>query len=182
MSEDLAFAIERSFLAQEFLTWLWFRCEVEGGEFKVGDQEVAVVVEDALALTSWDEDGTRVTVRGGTPTLRPETAGALAGGLTLKKARLLVAVGDREWQLTLDGDGLDLSSVKVPPAEDEDDDPLAEKLAAGEELRDLVDGLYEEFLALRLGSADWDQIEVPRIVDWVKRKLESAWGQVGVAG
>src|SRR5204862_435326 len=83
-------------LAQEFLTWLWFRCEVEGGEFDLEGGAAAVVVEDALSFTSWDPDGTKATVRGGTPTIRPEAASALAAGLTLKRAKLLVARGDRE--------------------------------------------------------------------------------------
>ena len=65
MTEDLAFALERSFLAQEFLTWLWFRCEVEGGDFRLPDSgEVSLLVEDALSLASWDDDGTRAFAQG----------------------------------------------------------------------------------------------------------------------
>jgi hypothetical protein len=177
MSEDLAFAVERSFLAQEFLTWLWFKCEVEGGEFELADSSgAAVVIEDALSLTSWDEDGTKASIRGGNPTLRPEAASALKAGLTLRKARLIAAKGDREWHFSLDGETLDLLSVKVPalPEGDDAEDPLAEKLAAGEELRDLVDQLFGQFLGLRLAS-DWDAIEVPRMKSWGNDKMTLAW-------
>jgi hypothetical protein len=183
-ADDLAFAAERSFLAQEFLTWLWFRCEVEGGEFDLESGGVAVVVEDALAFSSWDPDGTRATIRGGTPTIRPEAAGALGAGLVLRRARLLVARNDREWHFSLDGETLDLLGVKVPEREDEAEDDgvdlLVEKLAAGEELRAIVDGLYQQFLAVRLAD-DWDGIEVPRLNDWVKTKLEKAWREVTTA-
>lgn len=182
MAEDLAFAAERSFLAQEFLTWLWFRCEVEGGEFELESGPVAIVVEDALSLTAWDPEGTRVSVRGGTPTVRPEAAGALGAGLLLKRARLLAARGEREWHFALDGETLDLMSVKVPepPEGSEQDDAvdlLAEKLAAGEELRHMIDGLYRTFLGVRL-SGDWGKIELPRLNDWVRTKCERARDEV----
>lgn len=185
MAEDLAFAAERSFLAQEFLTWLWFRCEVEGGEFELESGPAAFVVEDALSFSSWDPDGTRASVRGGTPTVRPEAASALAAGLTLKRARLLAARGEREWHFALDGETLDLMGVKVPEREDdaEDDgvDLLAEKLALGEELRAMVDGVYQVFLGVRLGD-DWASIELPRLNDWVRQKLDRAWQEVLVGG
>src|SRR5256714_13963213 len=117
---------ERSFLGRDFLTWLWFRCEVEGGEFDLpsGDsrksEPTAVMVEDALSLVSVEEDGSVMKLRKGSPPARPEAASALAAGLTLKKARLLVARGPREWQLTIDGDTLDVSGLKTPsPEQDE---------------------------------------------------------------
>ena len=181
MAEDLAFAAERSFLAQEFMTWLWFRCEVEGGEFELETGPVALVVEDALSFSSWDPDGTKCSVRGGTPTVRPEAAGALGAGLTLKRARMLAARGEREWHFTLDGETLDLMGVKVPEREegeiDDAVDALADKLALGEELRGMVDGLYRTFLAIRLGD-EWNTIELQRLNDWVKQKLDRAWQDV----
>lgn len=179
MSEDLAFALERSFLAQEFLTWIWFRCEVDGGEFDLPEGSMAVVVEDALSLVSWDEDDTRVGLRGGNPTLRPEAANSLAAGLMLRKARLFAARGDREWQFSLDGETLDLSGVKVPetPEGEEVEDPLADKLAACEELRGMIDALFRLFLGVRL-CPDWERIEVPRLQAWVGQKLERARAEV----
>ena len=42
---DLVEIIEsRRFLGGEFLTWLWYRCDVDGGEFALPDGE-AVIVE-----------------------------------------------------------------------------------------------------------------------------------------
>ncbi|MEZ6186535.1 MAG: hypothetical protein R3F62_16190 [Planctomycetota bacterium] len=172
---DVAFAVERSFLAQEFLTWLWFRCEVEGGEFDLDGRHVAIVVEDSLSLSGWDDEGPRTSLRGGNPTQRAEAAGALSQGLLLHKAKLIAADGNREWQFTLDTESLDLLSVKVPALDEDEDveDPLAEKLGAGEWLRETVDALFEQFLSLRL-SADWLKIEVPRLEQWVRIKVERA--------
>jgi hypothetical protein len=180
--DDMAFAMERSFLAQEFLTWLWFKCEVEGGTFVVPQGPIGVAIDDALSLVSWTDDGLKASLRGGSPTGRPEAANALAAGLMLKRARLILALDSREWQFSLDADTLDLLGVKTvdPDADDEPEDALADKLAAGEQLREIVDSLYELFLALRL-SEDWDRIEVPRLKSWVKKKLTHAWELVGAA-
>lgn len=181
--DDLAFALERSFLASEFITWIWFRCEVEGGTFDLPSGGLSVAVEDALQLVSWDDDGVKSSLRGGAPTKRPEAAHALAAGLLLAKARFVAARAGREWLFALDGQTLDLTSVKVidPEAEnDEPEDALADKLAAGEELRIAIDELYDHFLSLRL-DADWEAIEVERLRGWVRQKLERAQGNLQLA-
>ena len=171
-NEDLAFALERSFLATEFLTWLWFRCEVEGGVFDFPSGGVSIAIEDGLSLTSWEDDGFKASLRGGSPTVRPEAANALASGLLLRRAKLIAARDTCEWLFTLDGETLDLLSVKVVDgnADEDPEDPLAEKLHAAEQLRDIVDALYTEFLALRL-SASWETTELARLRGWVRDKL-----------
>ncbi|RMG18303.1 MAG: hypothetical protein D6731_02340 [Planctomycetota bacterium] len=183
-NDELAFALERSFLAYEFLTWLWFRCEVEGGNFDLdGVGSVGVAVDDGLSLARLQDDELKASLRGGNPTGRPEAANALAAGLLLKKARLVVAKGSREWSFGLDAETLDLSGVKVvdPQAEEEEpEDALADKLSSAEELREIVDGLFREFLALRLDD-EWEALEVGRLRDWVRTKLERAWQVVGTA-
>ena len=180
--DDLAFAIERSFLASEFLTWLWFRCETEGGTFDLPSGGLSIAVEDALQLASWDEDGVKASLRGGAPTKRPEAAHALAAGLLLSKARFVGARGGREWLFALDGQTLDLTSVKVvdPEDDDEPEDTLSDKLAAGEELRLAIDELYDVFLGLRLDD-DWNAIEVERIRGWVSTKLKQAQAALQLA-
>ncbi|MEZ0230069.1 MAG: hypothetical protein ACAI25_15710 [Planctomycetota bacterium] len=131
--------LEQSFLGRDFLTWLWFRCEAEGGEFDLGGRDgggqTAVMIEDALALVSVDEEGSVMTLRKGSPTARPEAANALAAGMTLKKARVFVARGPREWQFTLDGETLDLGGLKTPEIDDKEETPdgeLGENLTAEE--------------------------------------------------
>lgn len=178
--EELAFALERSFLASEFLTWLWFRCEVEGGVFDLDEGGLSLAVEDSLSLASWEDDSLKATLRGGNPTKRPEAANALASGLTLRKAKFIAARAGREWLFAIDGQTLDLLSVKVVEEEtdDEPEDALADKLATSEELRRAIDNLFDLFLQLRL-SPEWDGLEVPRLRDWVRAKVDRAVEQVG---
>jgi recombination associated protein RdgC len=136
---------EVSFLGREFLTWLWFRCEAEGGEFDLPAEHgktnsVAVMVEDALSLVSFEEDGSVMTLRKGSPTARPEAASALAAGMLLKKARIFMAQGPREWQFTLDAETLDLGGLKTPeleeaeaPAKEGEEKVSAEAIESGED-------------------------------------------------
>jgi hypothetical protein len=208
---DLAAAQEQAFLGKDFLTWLWFRCEAEGGEFDLGgrDGRTAVMVEDALSLVSVDEDGSVMTLRKGSPAVRPEAASALAAGMTLRKAKIFVARGPREWQFTLDGETLDLGGLKTPEVDEQETAPggeaseadegdtaekaekkakksedaalddVAEKLLQAEEARDVVEGLYKQFLGIRLAK-DWDKVELPRMKDWVSLKLDKAAVAVGL--
>jgi len=210
------FTTDRSFLGRDFLTWLWFRCEVEGGEFDLsatggGKEPVAVVVEDALSLVSTTEDLCVMTLRKGKPTLRPEAASALATGMTLKKARLFAARGPREWQFTLDGDTLDLGSLRTPEPEAEalpegeaEPEAPASLEAQGEEAPrrkakkdDGEDELEQKLLAAEEAreivdalylqfldvrlAKDWDRIEVPRLKDWLAVKLDRACAELGRA-
>lgn len=208
-----AVAQEQAFLGRDFLTWLWFRCEAEGGEFDLGGRDgggqTAVMVEDALALVSVEEDGSVMTLRKGSPTARPEAANALAAGMTLKKARIFVARGPREWQFTLDGETLDVGGLKTPEIDDKEEKPegeaaeavtdeekaekaekkakdadealddVAEKLQSAEEARDVIEGLYKQFLDVRLAK-EWDKTELPRMREWVSLKLDKAASQVGL--
>ncbi|MGE0711805.1 MAG: hypothetical protein AB7N76_30820 [Planctomycetota bacterium] len=180
MSEDLAFALERSFLASEFLTWIWFRCEVEGGTFDLPSGGLSLAVEDSLTLVGWEDDAVKAALKGGTPTRRPEAANALASGLLLKKSRFVAARAGREWLFTLDAADLDLKGVKVVEADPEEDpeDALADKLAAGEELRLAIDELYEHFLGVRLDE-EWT-LEATRLRDWVRDKAVQAKAAIGV--
>ncbi len=172
MADTAVLAKDKAFLGREFLTWLWFRSEVDGGEFDLGNGEepVAVLFDDGIVLAS-PEDPEQVAVRRASPHASAEARTALLVGKTVERAKLQIARGDREWRLTVVGDTLDLRSVKVPdpdPAE-RPDDLVLYRLGAFEEAFSMVDGLYGLFLAARLGE-DWETREVRAVSDWVRRK------------
>jgi hypothetical protein len=84
------------FLGEEFLTWLWFRWETEGGEFTLpGGRVVGVALDDFLSFAAQSDDETEQTLRRGLPTRTAEARTALRQGNRLRKARLLVAEGSR---------------------------------------------------------------------------------------
>lgn len=165
---------DHSYLGREFLTWLWFKCEVEGGEFEIPSGRLDLVVEDNLFFVGHDDDSTVAAVKGGCPTLRAESASALASGMTLRRARFQGARDERQWSFTLDAETLDVKSLKVPAVEAEDPlEQLTERLQAAEEMRDALDELYTEFLNIRLTRV-WTEVEAERMRDWVRVKLTKA--------
>ncbi len=144
------------FLGEEFLTWLWFRWETDGGEFTLaGGRVVGVALDDFLSFAAPSDDETEQTLRRGLPTRTAEARTALRQGHRLKKARLLIAEGERQWTATLDAPSLSLSGVKLPDdAEDceSDAERTADRAANWLALHELVQGLYARFLQERLGS------------------------------
>ena len=162
----------RAFLGTEFLTWLWFRSERDRGSFRVGETAVRVWFEDRLSLESLVADSQEDSFKGGSPSTSPEARMALRNGKKVSQARLGVAKGEREWRVTVKGRTLDLSSIKLPALLTKaEDDRFAERMALIEELDDLVDGLYLQFLDLRLGDT-WPQ-ELAEIREWVRQPLEA---------
>ena len=66
------------FLGEEFLTWLWFRIETQGGDFDLpGNRAVGLSFDDFLAFAPRDDDETEHTLKKGTPSRSAEASTAL---------------------------------------------------------------------------------------------------------
>ncbi|MEO6596314.1 MAG: hypothetical protein ABIP94_16315 [Planctomycetota bacterium] len=142
------------FVGEEFLTWIWFRWETDGGEFTLpGGRVVGIALDDFLAFSAPSDDETEQTLRRGLPTRTAEARTALRSGRRLKKARLLIAEGSRQWSATLDARTLSLGSVKLPEDAEEcesDVDRTADRSANWLALHEIVQALYAVFLRERL--------------------------------
>jgi hypothetical protein len=150
MNRDSA---SHAFLGEEFLTWLWFSIDREGGEFALArGRVVGVTLEDFIAFAP-SEDETCQTLRKGLPTRSPEARTALRDGRRVRAAKLTIAMGELQWQLVVDGSTMGLSSIKLP-----DDDPEAADAAERARgraanfvlIHELVEELYGLFLRVRL--------------------------------
>jgi hypothetical protein len=159
-----------AFLGRELLLWLWHQCETTGGKFELAELgEVGVAFDQLIELGGASEGG-RVSVRGDAATRAPEAASALLGGKLPLKARLVLARGDKTFEVTLAADTLDLDGVKVAADEQEISD---ENLRAGDEQRaawlfelaSIVDALFADFLKLRV-ARDYDDV-VRSIRNWI---------------
>lgn len=142
------------FLGEEFLTWLWFRIDTRGGDFELpGNRHVAVVIDDFLAFAPREQDQTEQTLRKGLPTHSAEAAAALRNGCRLRKAKLLLAHGQAQWSLVVDGQTMNLLSVRLPEQSDEVNDAReasVERAMHFVAVHELVAGLYRSFLDERL--------------------------------
>lgn len=142
------------FLGEEFLTYLWFRWEADGGEFTLpGGRVVGVALDDMLTFAAPSDDETEQTLRRGLPTRTAEARTALRQGHRLQKARMLIAEGSRQWSAVLDAPTLSLRSVKLPEDSEEceaDADRTADRSANWLALHEIVQALFGLFLRERL--------------------------------
>ncbi len=105
---------DQSFLGEEFLTWLWFHLETRGGDFALKDRSVGIAIDDFIAFAPHETDETEQSLRKGLPTRTVEARAALKAGHRLRRAKLVIAEGDQEWSLVIDGPTMDLLSIKIP--------------------------------------------------------------------
>lgn len=160
-------ALVADFLGDEFLLWLWWRCETEGGHFVLPFKaEIGIVVHELVAFEA-ETEATSLVLRHGLTTKAAEARAALREGRVPTKLRLLIAEGSREWIATVDG-SLSLGSVRLPEdAEDceSSDDCTADRAANWLRLHGIVEHLFDAFMAARLH--DWETV-APEITEWMR--------------
>jgi recombination associated protein RdgC len=166
---------EKYFLGQEFLTWLWYKSGERGGAVELpGIGDLTVVFEKHIMLEYGDGDSFEKVICQGLQAELKEARTGLRMGKKLEQARILLARGEYEWNLTIKASRFEFKSVKVPKtmgAGEEADDPEAvegrilEKIAMSEEVLHLVDELFRLYLTVRL-SESWEA-ELARIRKWV---------------
>lgn len=170
--------VEKRFLGQEFLTWLWFKSDERGGTVYVPDHgDVQVLFERHLLLESSDEGDQlgKVICQGPQAELQEARTG-LAVGKKLEQARMVIRRGDHEWRLSLKGSMLEYRSVRPPKTmsqSEESDDPAAreglilDRIGLFETLARIIDDLFRLYLASRL-SDGWPG-ELEKIRAWTSR-------------
>jgi hypothetical protein len=173
---DVAVAHDRfRFLGNEFLTWLWYVIESEPDHLRRIDENLtALELGNRLVVQNHRQQTTE------TVTIRGDEAGMEEGILALKKGALVAEInltyrsGDQTWHFSLKGEDLQLSGLKVPqtaPVESGEDieGAVIEKAALCQRSIDLIDGLYFEFLRLRLDDL-WTAKVLPRMRGWIGSK------------
>ncbi len=162
---------EKAFLGREFLTWLWFQTESGTGTFDHPDGRIGVVLDDYLGFVSDEEEAQEASLKKGNPARSPEAWMALMSGKKLAKARVQLAQGERSWSALITGDGLKISSTKMPELGVEPgDDMVAARLTDLEDFFGLVDHLFVAFLRVRLGDG-WDGF-VSECMQWASSSLD----------
>ncbi len=180
--EDLdLLPIRLGFSGREFLTWLVWYAEVADGRF--GD--FTLTFGDRLTLSSATALMGQMKASGETPADAADLRYAIAGGLTVREAKIIAIKGAREFVFTLSADSLDVRGAKLPSelakgAKEAKDDRLAEesvregllfdRCALLEELDGMIIGALGRFLGMRL-SATWSRDIVPGMRTWLIEAL-----------
>ena len=115
MTDDFLGVVQaKRFLGREFLTWLVFRAEEDGGRFEHDGDMVEVTLGDRLVLEDDEGRGARLTLTG-EGDIRPEMGAGLRRGKLIDRAKLTLRRGERRWELVLDGGMLAYGSLRCPP-------------------------------------------------------------------
>ncbi|MBI3819840.1 MAG: hypothetical protein HY286_14180 [Planctomycetes bacterium] len=173
---------ERAFLGEEFLTWLWWRCDSGRAEFEIGKGEnVGVALDEPLLLKSGDDDenGRRPEqiMKFGRPLGSLEAAAALARGKRLARAKLILGDGTREWNCTFDAETFTLRGIRVPEADVDEDtgDSALERASGFEQAIRYVDAVFGVFLADRV-SPEFRGARLKQMKAWAREKTTAKMG------
>ncbi len=171
---DIAVAYSRfQFLGEEFLTWLWYVIDNDFKLLRQLDKDLATLeIGNRMVLVNRRDHDTGKTV-----TIRGDHTGMDEGMLTLRKGgmvaemHLIYKAGDHEWQFSLKGESLNLSSLKVPAtgtveSRDDIEGAVIEKIDLCNKAVGLINRLYGHFIKLRLGN-DWNRNIVPSVRQWI---------------
>ncbi len=159
------------FLGKEFLAWLWYRTETEKGSFKLGDKTVDIWFDGKITLQGENEKGLETVTCSGESQSMKEARFALAENKEVVQATLVLDMGDNQWHFVLDSLWLNFKTFKAPKViQDKKDDPdglFYEKMFLIEEAVSAIDGIYTEFLKLRI-SPEWSGEELPALSQWIQ--------------
>jgi hypothetical protein len=135
---------------REFLMWLWYMSEAQGGEVALPDGGTFAVMVEGPLLFDQEEQG-ETAIRKGEPMVSAETRAALLSGKKLRRAKLTLARGGEEvWTCTLDADPFVIRSLKLPKTEAIDaEGRFQERMEMLDTFRQAFLGLYCTFAKLR---------------------------------
>lgn len=145
-------------LGMDFLTWLWFAWEKDGGLGALPDgRTFGVMLEGPLVLYHEGQGAFEVVIRKGTPINSREASTALHCGKKLRRAKLVVGIGDDIMSATLDSDFV-FRSIRIPKGEQIDAaGQFVERMFFLETFWSVCLTLFDRFLNLRSDPIQWDR-------------------------
>ncbi|MDK9705421.1 MAG: hypothetical protein OEL83_00105 [Desulforhopalus sp.] len=170
--------VEKRFLGQEFLTWLWWKSEERGGSVYLANEgDITVAFEKHMLLESGEGESSEKLICTGLQTELQEARTGLQMGKKLEQARIVINHNSYEYSFTLAGGLMEFRNVRLPKTEttenEKDDRPeevegmILERIFLFEELVRLVNILFSMFLFVRLGDHWRDELQ--KIREWVAR-------------
>lgn len=170
---------EKKFLGQEFLAWLWYKSEERGGAVDIpGTGDVLVVFEKHMLLEFGEGESSEKVICRGLQTELKEARAGLMMGKKPEQARIRIARGDYEFNVTMTAATLEFRNIRLPKtvaSADEGDDPesiegrILDRISLFEELSSLINDLFRMFISLR-ASDEWPE-ELQKVRQWVHQSI-----------
>lgn len=168
--------VEKRFLGQEFLTWLWWKSEERGGMVALpGYGDITVVFEKHMLLEFGEGEYSEKLVCTGLQTELKEARTGLIMGKKLEQARLQIIKNDYEWNVTLGAGLFEYRNVRLPKtaatekdqshSDEETEGLILERIFLFEELVSTINELFRAFLLVRT-SNNWPS-ELQALRAWI---------------
>ncbi len=160
------------FLGREFLAWIWYRADQSFGRIELAAfGTVDFWMDDRLVMRGRGEDPQTASFKGGAPSSTQEARASLRAGKAPEEARLGLRAGEKEYVLSVRGEGLDIASLKVPQItkKGETEALLYERMYLFEEATSLLTALYEEFILARIHPS-WATSLQPQMQAWARQE------------
>ena len=156
------------FLGKEFLLWLWWRSETAYGAIEIeGIGPVEFWIDDRIQFKTEGDMPQISDLKGGQPSATVEARSALQAGKIVETARIGLRVGEREYNLSIKGETMEVAGLKLP-AEVQDglDERIFERMFLLDEVVGILDALFFKFVDLRL-DPEWQRMTLDPIREWV---------------
>ncbi|MFP2924468.1 hypothetical protein ACLESO_04480 [Pyxidicoccus sp. 3LG] len=164
----------RAYLGREFLTWLLWRSESGDPLVDFEKEGLKVLFMGRITLRGVAGDVTEMSAKGTLAPYSEQVKHSLDRGLLVAQARLRFTHGEKEYEVTLDSEFLDVRAAKLPALmSEEEDDQLSERLFLTEQISAMVDALVKDFLGVRAGRA-WSKQVVPAMKEWMRGDTQGA--------
>jgi hypothetical protein len=119
--------------SRDFLTWLWYYSEMEGGKVtheQFGEFDIMIEAPLTFAFAAEAKGAAETTLKkGGSPLRSAEAKAALTVGKKLKKAKFTLCRGDDIWSGSFDADRFAFGSLSLPEGDEmEQESRFAERM------------------------------------------------------
>ena len=155
------------FIIREFLLYILFISEINGGEVEVNGEIVYINVLDRLTLEGegdvWETD-----LKKGVPSISQEAKRAILNGKMPSLMKLKVQSGEDSFFFVLDSKTLDLKSLKIPAvAIKEPEIKLEQRMFYIETIYIILESLFKDFYKIRVDEKKWESF-VKDVKKWAK--------------
>lgn len=160
-------------LGEDFLTWLWFKTEINNGLFESSKNEVfTVALGDKVVVTGGEGEFKESAMSSGKNSTFKEAKEGLKTGKKVTSAKIIIEYNGEEWSFVIKSEDFSFSSFKTPKVSkkiQEDEDPdgkFFEKLYLMEKGLELFDELFKAYLKKRFDPF-WGE-ELGEMRKWLK--------------
>jgi len=159
-------------LGMDFLTWLWYDWERNGGTH-IGDngETISYMIEGPLTFFREGVGAHKAVLSNGSPTQSREAIAALMCGKKLMKMKFTLTHGEKIFSAVVDSD-FAFRSMALPKVDDmEASERLPQRVRMLELFMTDWCQLFDHFMRKRRDTEIWDEVVVPDVKKWI---LESS--------